>query len=192
MPSQVSNEQERKKSGSQSIRSRVNYCADVLALAAGALVLVTGLVLLLRFHVAHGSLSGSGMGLSRLAWVNAHRFAAVLTFVAVAAHIQLHWRTIVVRLSRASKRLPGGASLADVVLYAGFVVVSLSAAIAWFAVPGSPPLLGPVTLGPAAHARHMWIDLHNRSALVMLPAAVIHVRKHIGWLLRASGLGGAR
>ncbi len=63
---------------------RINYWTDVLALSAGVVVFATGLILFTRFHVAEGSVRLYGWGLSRLAWINIHRLAAVLLLGAVA------------------------------------------------------------------------------------------------------------
>lgn len=92
------------------------------------------------------------------------------------------------KTGRGIKRLQSGASRADLVLYAGFAVASLAALMAWFVAPGSPALAGPITLTHQVPIRHRWIDIHNLSALALLPAVVIHVRRRLCWMLRASGL----
>ncbi|MEN6607211.1 MAG: DUF4405 domain-containing protein [Bryobacteraceae bacterium] len=168
--------------------ARFNYWTDVLALTAGVVVFATGLILFTRFHVAEGSFRLYDWGLSRLAWINIHRLAAVLLLGAVMVHVERHWRPMVVRMGRAMKRLPGGASRAELVLYAGFAVVSLAALAAWFVVPGSPAVAGPITLTHQAPIRHRWIDIHNLSGLVLLPAVVVHIRRHLRWMLCAGRL----
>ena len=162
----------------------VNYWVDLLAFSSGILVFGTGIVLLTQFHVGEGALCTSGFGLSRLLWTNIHRLSAVACFAAVVAHGVLRRRPLLVRLGRALKRLPGKASRADLVLYFGFVAVAVTASIAWFAVQGSTPLLGPVRLTHLEPVRHHWIDLHNLSALILFPAAIIHVRRHLPWMFR--------
>lgn len=155
-------------------RAAANYRVDLAALGAAAAVFSTGLVLLLRFHMGDGSLRGSSLGLSRLVWVNLHRVSGCLAFAALAAHAQLHWRTIWARLHHGAK--------ADRALYIGFGAVSLSAAVAWFIAAGSPPWSGPITPAHLAPARHLAIDLHNFSGLTLLVASVLHVRRHLAWL----------
>jgi hypothetical protein len=170
-------------------RARVNYWADVAALAAAILVFATGLLLLTFFHMGHGPLRGSEFGVSRLAWVDIHRFGAIALLAAIAIHVQIHWRAIAARIVRAWRRLPGGARRSDLALYAGFAAISLTGLIAWFVAPGSPPVLGPASLGRAAPERHVWIDLHNLSGFIALPAAIVHVRRHLRWMLHACGIG---
>lgn len=170
-------------------RARLNYLADIIAFAAGTVVFTTGLILLTRFHMGEGALNGSALGISRLSWVNTHRLTAVALLTAIAIHAYLHWHAVTVRVSHAYKNLSGKATRADLILYFGFAIELLAGLTAWLVLPGSPTLLGPVRLAPLNHVRHICIDVHNISGLILLPAAVIHVRRHFGWLLRASGLG---
>jgi hypothetical protein len=174
------------------IRAQVNNAADFIAIGAAIVVFGTGLVLLTHFHVGGGSLRGSGLGLSRLVWVNLHRLSALALVAAVAVHAQIHWRAIAAQFGRAFGRRQGKASRADLVLYLGFAVASMAGLIAWFAAPGSPPLFGPVTLSHAAGQRHAWLDVHHVSGLIVLPAAVIHIRRHFQWIVRTIGWQGKR
>lgn len=163
------------------------YWVDIVALASAGVVYATGLVLLLRFHVAEGALRSADLGLSRLAWVNAHRVAALVLVAAVAIHLQQHWRSTASLARRAARGPSAGGARADLVLCAGFAVACAAAYVAWFAVPGSPPLLGRVTLEHLASARHRCIDLHFLGGLAALPSLALHVRRHLGRLLHAGG-----
>jgi hypothetical protein len=153
------------------VRARINYWVDVVALVSAFLVFPTGLILLARFHIGpDGAQRLSRLGLSRAAWVCLHRSAAIAMTAAVTVHAQLHWRVIVARVQRAYRRLPGKATYSDLALYFGFAAVTPAAFAAWLVLPG---LL-----------HHPAIDLHNISALILLPAVVTHVRRHLRWLLR--------
>lgn len=169
------------------IRARVDNSASLLALGAAIVVFITGLLLLIHFHAGAASLRASGLGQSRLVWVNLHRFSALAFLAAVAVHVPLHWRPIAAQFERVFGRRPGKVSRADLVLYLGFAVVSATGLAAWFATPGSPPLFGPLTLSGLAPQRLFWIDLHHWSGLLVLPAVVIHVRRRLRSILRAIG-----
>jgi len=152
-------------------RARINYWTDVAALAAAAAVFATGLVLLLEFHVGpHGHHRAYGWGLSKLAWMNLHRWGAVAMSAAVVAHAALHWRAMAARLRRACRGLPGKATPSDLALYLGFAIAAPAGFAAWLVVP--EPL------------HHFSIDVHNFSGLALLGAVVAHVRRHFRWLLR--------
>jgi Domain of unknown function (DUF4405) len=166
------------------IRAKVSDSTNLLALGSATLTFSTGLLLLTHFHVGAGSLRESALGQNRLVWVNLHRISALALLVAIAVHTQLHWRPIASQIGRVLARRPGKASRADLVLYVGFVVVSAAGLIAWFVVPGSPPLFGPVTLSRVTPQRDIWIDLHHMSGLIVLPAVVVHVRRRFRSILR--------
>lgn len=177
------------KRGTRFGRAKLNYWTDVGAFVFGLVVFVTGLVLLIEFHVGESVLRASAFGVSRLVWVNIHRLTAVLVLGAVVIHAALHWRAIVVRVNRACRNLPGRAGPADLTLYFGFLIEMLAGFVAWLALPGSPPLFGPVDPNHLQPVRHICIDVHNVTGLILLPAAVIHVRRHSGWMLDAARVG---
>ena len=168
-------------------RGRVNYWANILALATSIVVFATGLILLTQFHMGEGALNNFALGASRLTWVNIHRLTALALSCAAGLHAYLHWHTLIARVRRIRGHLPGGASRADPILYFGFAVEIITGLAAWFVLPGSPALLGPIRRTHLEPARHLCIDLHHLTGLILLPAAVIHVRRHFDWLLRAIG-----
>jgi hypothetical protein len=140
----------------------------------------------MQFHVGHGKLADSAFGVSRLVWLNTHRLAAIMVLASVAVHACLHWTSIVIRVSRTFKRLPGKARLSDLVLYFGFALDLLTGFVAWLLLPGSTPLFGPVRLGHLEPARHICIDLHNFAGLALLPATVMHVWRRMRWIVNTS------
>jgi len=152
-------------------RAQINTLGNWVALAGALLAVPTGLILLVRFHIGpEGAARLHGWGLSRLAWVHLHQGSALVMTAAVALHVQLHWRPIAVRLRRAAQRLPGGATRSDLMLYLGSVLTTSAAFAAWLLLP--------------APLRHPAIDLHHLSALALLPALGIHLRRRIRCLFR--------
>jgi hypothetical protein len=175
--------------GSGNTRRGLNYWIDWSALVAGAVVFATGIVLLTQFHMGHGTLNPAAMGVGRLAWLNIHRLTALFLLAGVLGHTVLHWRTICIRVSRVWSKLPGRASRADLILYFGFAIELVAGFTSWLFLPGSAPLAGPVPLGPLEHSRHICIDLHNFAGLLLLPAAIIHVRRHWRFLFPTARFG---
>lgn len=169
-----------------SFRTVLNYCVDVVTLLAGVVVFSTALVLFTQFHVGHGTLADSAFGVSRLVWLNTHRLAAVVVLAGVVVHVCLHWPSIVTRVIRTFKRLPGKARPSDLILYFGFALDLLTGFIAWLLLPGSTPLFGPVHLGHLEPARHLCIDLHNFTGLTLLPATIMHIWRHMRWIVNTS------
>ena len=153
------------------VRARINNWVDVVALVSALVVFLTGLALLARFHIGpEGQLRLSALGLSRAIWLHLHQLFAVVMAAVVMLHVQLHWRVIVVRVKHSYQCLPGKATCCDLALYFGFTAVMSAAFAAWLLLPDV--------------LHHPAIDLHNVSNLILLPAVVIHVRRHLRRLLR--------
>lgn len=110
------------------VRARINYWVDVAAVMGALWVFPTGLILLALFHIGpEGQQRLFGLGLSREAWIDLHRLAAIATTAVVAVHVQLHWRVVAARVQRTYRRLPGKARYADLALYFSFAAVTLAA-----------------------------------------------------------------
>jgi len=151
--------------------ARINKRVDMIALVAALLIFPTGLVLLTRLHIGpDGQQRLYALGLDRAVWMHLHRWSAVAMTVAVTAHAQMHWRVICARVRRAGLRLSGNTTRSDLVLYFTVAVATFTAFAAWLVLPRS--------------LRHLAIDLHHLSSLILLPAVVTHVRPHLRWLLR--------
>ena len=163
-------------------RAPFNFRVDIVALLSGGLTLSLGCVVWTEFHIGDGVFNDQAFGVSRLTWLNMHRLAAVVALASLAVHAWLHRRVILAKVRRVWLRLPGKPSWRDLTLYACFVVTVVTAIVAWFLVPGSAPLAGPVDLGPLPRPRHVFIDLHNFAGLGFLIAAALHVRRRWTWL----------
>jgi hypothetical protein len=158
------------------VSKRSQFWLDVAALATVGLTLVSGLVLFFGFHVGPGGFRTSALGLSRLVWLNGHRFCAVGALVTAVLHASSNTRLIGARLRRTFLRAPAGKDVREVVFYLVFLVVELTGFAAWLVIGDSTPLLGPVRLGPIPEYRHHWIDLHNLNGLASCYLALRHVR----------------
>ncbi len=147
--------------------------ASLALLVTAAVSFATGLVLLTRFHMGPGPHGAEVLGLSRLAWLDLHRFSSVAALGALAVHLTLNARALAgrVRSALAAKRVRGNA--VELVLYAVFATTAAAGLAAWL-VEGSPPLLGAIAPGPTPHARHALVDLHHLSGLVALALTVHH------------------
>jgi hypothetical protein len=157
--------------------SKQKLCVDVVLLVMAPVAWLSGLVLFVAFHVGGGCLRSEALGLSRLVWQNTHRVSAVAVLGGVAIHVAANARPILRRALRVLHGRPARHDTHELVLYATSATVLITGFVAWLAVAGSPPLWGPVTLGPVAAARHPWLDVHNLTALVAIVLSINHIRR---------------
>jgi hypothetical protein len=158
--------------------SRARLWIDGVALTAVLLTLASGVMLLLAFHVGGRCCRPEALGWSRLAWQNIHRICSVAVLVSVAAHGAVHHRSIGARIRRTLHGAAKNHDPSEIVFYATFAAVAVTGFAVWLFVAGSLPLFGPARLGPIAHERHRWIDLHNVAGVASLYLTVNHVRRH--------------
>jgi ferredoxin len=157
--------------------ARGKLWTDAALLGAMFATCVSGLVLLFAFHVELGSLRPEALGLSRLAWQNIHRVGAGMAFGFVVVHSVTHRKSIGTRMLRVLRGHAARQDAREVAFFALIAVVCLTGFSAWFCIPGSTPLSGPVRFGPIPGERHRWIDVHHLTALLSLYLTVTHIRR---------------
>jgi ferredoxin len=155
---------------------------DVVLLVGAGLAFASGLVLLFRFHMGHGSLRPEALGLSRLAWQNLHRLGAVLALAGVVAHVVLNGRGIFRRTLRVLHGKPMRHDIHELAVYVCNAIVLVTGFVVWLVVGGSMPILGPALLERVAANRHPWIDTHHLIGMVALILSINHVRRRWGAL----------
>jgi hypothetical protein len=79
---------------------RTRFVVAVVLLVGAVLAYVSGLVLLVAFHMGHGCFRPDALGLSRLVWQNLHRLGAVLAVGALLVHTVAHGKAIYLRTRR--------------------------------------------------------------------------------------------
>lgn len=141
------------------------------------IVWISGLVLFFDFHVHLGCFRSEALGLSRLTWQNLHRLSALAVVAGIAAHATFNARLVGRRMLRVAGAHAARHDTHELFLYLTTATVLVTGLTTWFLLPGSPPLGGPVVLGPMAGYRHPWIDVHNLTALVSLILSINHVRR---------------
>ena len=163
-------------------RRELNLLLEWGLMPCAAVLFSTGLVLLFRFHVGGGAFAARAFGIDKLIWLNVHRLFALLVIAGVAAHVALHWRALIFRLTMTAtgrRRLD-----LEPILYAACFVSALTGLAAWFILDGSSPLFGPALVGPLSHARHHWIDAHHLTSLLALTLVAHHVGHRMHGMIR--------
>lgn len=130
-------------------------------LAATFLILGSGLFMFIAFHIGPGSVATEFAGISKNAWRDAHRIAAVLWMALIALHLYRHTGV----LQRLVTRFPRRAGQLLLLTLGG--VVSITGLAAWCVLPHGVPSL--------AETRHAWIDVHNIAGLALLIGTIHHL-----------------
>lgn len=157
--------------------SKQRLYVDAVLLVMAPVAWFSGLVLFVGFHMGPGCFRSEALGLSRMAWQSVHRASALAVLASLAIHVTANARLVWLRGLRLLHGRPARHDTHELALYATSATVLLTGFVAWLVVAGSPPLWGPITLGPIAAARHPWIDVHNLTALVAIVLSINHIRR---------------
>jgi hypothetical protein len=169
-------------------RKQLMLLVDVVLLVAGFLAFASGLVLFLDFHMDAGAFRTSGLGLTRLSWLNLHRLPALIVVAAMVFHLALNWAAFLARLRNGFSRKSKSRQIPELVLYVTFLTTALTGMVAWFFIRGSVPLAGPIVLEGLHHTRHHVIEVHHIVGLVALTLAVHHVGHRWHRIVRGLGM----
>lgn len=150
---------------------------DTVLLTMAPVAWLSGLVLFLEFHIGRGCFRSEALGLSRLVWQTLHRVSAIAVLSGLVIHIAPNANTILRRAIRVVRGRAARHDTHELALYATSATVLVTGFVAWLVVAGSPPLWGPIGLGPIAAGRHPWIDVHNLTALVAIVLSINHIRR---------------
>jgi len=163
---------------------RLSFFVDWLLLFAGFVTFSSGLVLLICFHMGHGAWATTALGVSRLVWTNLHRITAILMLAGVVTHVGLHFKTFKIRFKNVIAPGAKRPINSELIMYVVAFVAVAAALVAWWVIGGASPLRGPVVMGRLSNPRHLWIDTHHFSSLLLLVLVSHHVGHRRRFLFR--------
>lgn len=170
-----------------------NFLVNILLLVSGLLMVFSGLSLQLGYHrggpggqqvVAHEmqhhsmryeqvrgiDTSKIVSGLNYSSWSTIHKFAIVFFSLFIIYHIYAHWRWYKVVVA---KHLIGK-NIQVIVLSALFLLVAITGFIPWFIdLSGNSIIL-----------RILFIEIHDKLALVLIVFLMLHVGNRLKWFFR--------
>ena len=142
---------------------------NLINLICSILVLGTGLLLFLKYHIGDGAFRNEYLGLEKKVWMFIHQASAVIFIAGFVLHILAHWNYLarVVGKWRSGLRSSIKIRISEQVLLLGvLMIVAWAGFFPWLTMPGA-------TLKVAAY--HSWIDIHTRVGLFLLIGMSIHI-----------------
>ena len=178
---------EMKKKGNKTL---IAFIINNLLLTAGVVMILSGLILQLGFHMgAHGEqsferrhallqsmqyeeLRGINMnkivcGLNYANWSTTHKIAIVIISLVMAYHIYTHWKWYKAFIT---KRL----------IRKNIQIISLTVLFLLVAITGLVPWITDLSGGTSV-VRLVFIEIHDKIALILVVYLVLHVIKRKNW-----------
>lgn len=141
----------------------------------GLIMVFSGLLLQINFHMGvHGpiDINMTVWGLSRTEWSMIHKISIVLFTFLMVNHIILHWRwykAIVTKKLFAKNKL-------TLLLSFAFIMVAITGYVPWIIM----------LTGGDSLMREIFVEIHDKIALILIGLLVFHVSKRLKWFRSTS------
>ncbi len=151
---------------------KVNFYLNMLNFFPFLMLAATGIVLQFHYHMEHLPDGQLVAGLDRATWLLLHRIAAAVSLAGITAHCILHRRFI----AATTRRILDRRSMANVLSsYYLFILIIPTA------ITGMAPW---ITLNGNTHARLLFVEIHDKLALVLIAFSLVHIGSRAGWMLK--------
>ena len=148
--------------------SKINFYLDLLNGIPFLMVIVTGMLLQINYHL-HGLPDDyMTVGLSRSGWSLLHKTSAVISLAGIAAHCILHRASIA---ASTRKFFSGGSPLTVISSFYVLLIcvpTALTAMISWIA------------LNPGPAGRSALVEVHDKLALALVAISAYHILTRAG------------
>ena len=160
-----------------------NKKLNLINFLVSIIVLGTGLLLFLEFHIGDGAFRKEYLGVGKYFWLFIHQTAAIVFTLGFVLHILAHRGRLAEIVRRWRKDLPAAIkirTLEQIVLSGVLLIVTWAGFYPWITMPGATLEVG---------TYHGWIDIHTRIGLFLLIGISIHMVRRLPRLF-TTGHGG--
>lgn len=160
------------KSADISEVSRINFYLNLINVAPFVILIMTGLVIQINYHL-HRLPDGCPVaGLSRPGWLLAHKISATVALTGIIAHCTMHRKHIAATTGRIIRNRSLSKIITSYYLLIICIPTSLTALISW------------IFFNPGEAARFNLVELHDKLALVLAVISAAHILSRTGWMIR--------
>ncbi len=172
-----------RESGKVSGPAKLNFYVNAINLIPFLIVIITGLVLQIRYHMHRLPDAYVVSGLNRSGWLLLHRISAVIVLALIVIHCILHRKAIAAARRRIFGKASGSSIKSSYYLFLLFVLTSLTAMISW------------IFWDHGEVMRHTLVEIHDKLSLLLILFSAVHIVPRLDWMvktyrkLRNTGIG---
>ncbi len=142
-------------------RERLNIYIDIMAILPFALMIFTGIILQINYHMKAYDPVTTVMGLNKSEWLLYHKIFSAVGFSLAAIHLTLHYKWLL-GVFRKKLFISGSKPIKRTFrLLISFTIVSLTGLIPWL-------------MGMTGETRHLVIEIHDKAAIFMSIMFIYH------------------
>jgi hypothetical protein len=151
-------------------KSTIFFYVNAIIFLPFVLLALSGLLIQINYHAGHMADTAVVLGLNRYAWLLLHKITAVISIIGLSIHIFLHMGWLKAVFFKKLYKKPNWNTRITMWLLILTVATALTGIIPWLLAPAK------------AHARHSFIDIHDKIGIILIILFVLHIINHWKWI----------
>jgi hypothetical protein len=152
--------------------TKINFYLNLLNFVPFLIVIITGLILQIEYHMHRLTDYYIVSGLNKSGWLIIHKISATISLIGFIVHCIMHWKFI----SITSRKILGQKSLSSVSLSYWLFIICIPTC--FFAMASW------IIFNQGEPARFLFVEIHDKLALLLIIFSIIHIILRTGWMLR--------
>jgi hypothetical protein len=158
------------KNVSQSII--INFYLNLLNIIPLLIVVITGLILQIKYHMHIIPDDYLILGLNRSGWLLLHKIWAIISLTGIIVHCIVHWQFIAATTKNIFNQKSKISLLSSYLLLVIYTPTFLTSMGSW------------IFLNDKDSARYTLVEIHDKLALLLIIIIVVHVISRFGWMVK--------
>ena len=155
-----------------SSRTKFNFYVNLLNFLPFVILIFSGMVIQINYHM-HSLPDGYiVLGLNKYAWLLMHQISAVISLTGCIFHCILHWKYISAVTKNFINRQSGIKVFSSYYLLITGVLTTIPVILSW------------IFLRYNDHLRFIFVEIHDKLALLFPVFLIIHIISRTGWMVR--------
>jgi hypothetical protein len=149
-----------------------NFYLNLLNFIPFIIVVISGLILQIEYHMHRLPDDYFVSGLNRSGWLILHKISITILLAGIITHCVLHWKFISIWSGKILRLKFLSSSSLSYWLFIISIPTCLIAMASWILFNHGDP------------ARYLLIEIHDKLALLWIVFSIIHIISRTGWIIR--------
>jgi hypothetical protein len=151
---------------------KTNFFINLLNFIPFLIVIITGLILQVGYHMHHLPDGYVVSCLNKSGWSILHKISASISLAGLITHFMLHWNFISVISDKILRKKSIATATLSYWLFIISVPTCLIAMTSW------------IFLNHGDIARHILVEIHDKLALLLIILFIMHIISRAGWIIK--------
>ena len=152
--------------------TKINFYLNLLNFIPFLIVIITGLILQIAYHMHRLPDNYLVSGLNKPGWLLLHEISASISLAGIIIHCMLHWKFITTTTKKIFNRKSKTRILSSYYLLIIYIPTFLTSIGSW------------IFFNDKDSTRHTLVEIHDKLALILIIFSLIHIISRFGWMMR--------